>query len=390
MPFSGFFVLFLEIIIFIITKCNSKLSRSVTLIITALIFSTLIISPLPVCRQKYCSFAINHFFVRMSIFLDPVLTYVSNGINTATVDQLKNACLSFYTLDELFTARDTLWQAAGETVLGRLIQRRDSVVGQASFKTIEDIISGVTKLMTAEKLPVFAVDAARLRRIPKAAPEETLPVSLCERMNNAESKIDQLTSLFERVTSLEGRVMTLQAPKTKQGQGKHPLSLPPPGAAAAVDPGAGKAATLPTGTERTTAQVLADALKDNKEPFVDPKGGKGSRNRNNRRPNLQGKNADANADLKGGRIHFTLQLTNVNPEITVDKVRSYIKKKNENVEIIKIKDTSTDHWPTKRFLVDFKQVDYATVVDPDFWPPKVYYRQYFPARQNKTTNNHHD
>ena len=140
-----------------------------------------------------------------NVVLDPVLTYMKNGINNACHDLVHSACYSFYSLDELTKAKEALWENGNADLLGKNFRRRDSVKGSEKEKVVFDLLEGINKLDAAKCCPVFAVDAMQLNRIPKASPEEALPVSLCARMNKVENALQEMKTLFDRVTKLENQ-----------------------------------------------------------------------------------------------------------------------------------------------------------------------------------------
>lgn len=84
--------------------------------------------------------------------------------------------------------------------------------------------------------------------------------------------------------------------------------------------------------------------------------------------------------LAAGPTKFMVQLTNVNPDITEDDIKRYIQTHAEEVEPEEVKDTSSKDYHTKRFLVTFMIKDFDTVLSDTFWPERIYYKQWYPAR----------
>ena len=77
-----------------------------------------------------------------------------------------------------------------------------------------------------------------------------------------------------------------------------------------------------------------------------------------------------------------IQLTNVNPEMSEDDIKRYIEStgKDDRVQPEEVKDTSSPDYYTKRFLITFKTKDFDTVLSDSFWPDRIYYKQWYPAR----------
>ena len=90
--------------------------------------------------------------------------------------------------------------------------------------------------------------------------------------------------------------------------------------------------------------------------------------------------AENTGQFVAGPEYIKVQLTNVHPSMTADMIRSYIEEKDDTVVINDIQDTSSEGWETKRFLITFEKTSSEKVMQPSFWPPKIYYRQWFTAR----------
>ena len=146
----------------------------------------------------------DEFYTRVTI--DPMLTYVAHSINNSPIESVQRACRGFYTLEEVNKSKEILWNVGDENVLPPFKRRRDSPKMSEIDKTIEDIVSGVHKLDSSSKLPVFAVDPVGLGRIPKAMPAEMHPISVCERINRLEAQITQLADLEARMEQAERRI----------------------------------------------------------------------------------------------------------------------------------------------------------------------------------------
>jgi phage anti-repressor protein len=81
--------------------------------------------------------------------------------------------------------------------------------------------------------------------------------------------------------------------------------------------------------------------------------------------------------LCSGPEKFHVQLTNVSPKITEDRIKDYILEQNAEVEPVEIKETTTEGWETKRFLITFDMASFDTIMDDKFWPKGIYYKQWF-------------
>ena len=81
--------------------------------------------------------------------------------------------------------------------------------------------------------------------------------------------------------------------------------------------------------------------------------------------------------LASGPESFHIQLTNVSPKITKDRIAEYIKEKDDSVVIDEIQDTSSEGWETKRFLLSMNTEFFDVLMNDQFWPKGIYYKQWF-------------
>ena len=94
----------------------------------------------------------------------------------------------------------------------------------------------------------------------------------------------------------------------------------------------------------------------------------------------QGGSDDSNI-LKSGPDTFQVTITNVNNSLDETKIKDYVGSK--GIEAKNIEDTSSTDWSTKRFLLTFSFEHYEQVMAKEFWPKRIYYRRWFPARTKK-------
>ena len=103
----------------------------------------------------------------------------------------------------------------------------------------------------------------------------------------------------------------------------------------------------------------------------------------NQKKRVQAKQGSAEKSnlLSAGPTKFMVQITNVNPEKTTEDIKEYIKAQNDSIEPQEVKDTSSEEWHTKRFLITFKIQDFDEVMSDTFWPDSIYFKQWYPARK---------
>ena len=129
------------------------------------------------------------------VILNPVLTFVADALHSSTDESVKTVCRQFYSFEELNSAKELLWATDKESsILGRIIQRRGSMtkgeIQDKKSKVTADIVDAIPKLEEADALPMFAVTASDLPRIPRVKPHEVLPISAFERLANLEEQLE--------------------------------------------------------------------------------------------------------------------------------------------------------------------------------------------------------
>ena len=89
--------------------------------------------------------------------------------------------------------------------------------------------------------------------------------------------------------------------------------------------------------------------------------------------------------LRAGPNTFQIQVTNVNSDLSDDDIKAYLSSK--SVEPVKIEDKTSPGWETKRFLLTLPFDNFENVMSPEFWPKKIYFKRWFPAKAAKINPN---
>lgn len=136
------------------------------------------------------------------VIFSPLLAYVVHAkISGGTNDMTKNAVLSRFPSEQIKTAKCELWKAPIVDIVGSFQNRRGSEVRSLDEANVLDIIGAIDKLDRADRIPAIAILSKDLGLIPRAHPEEVLPISFGDRMNRTEHRITDLTDLIERVVA---------------------------------------------------------------------------------------------------------------------------------------------------------------------------------------------
>ncbi|ELU09859.1 hypothetical protein CAPTEDRAFT_205644 [Capitella teleta] len=121
------------------------------------------------------------------IILNNVLAYAAYGVATSTSDHTKEACVDFFSSEEIIDARDLLWGKCENGILPKMIKRQNTTTKKGLLLTTSDIIEAIQKLGDSGSMPIFAVEFSSLGRLPLAKPKHW---GLTDQMRDLESRLD--------------------------------------------------------------------------------------------------------------------------------------------------------------------------------------------------------
>ena len=323
-----------------------------------------------------------------NIVVDHVLAYINTYRSRSSHLRLKLAVLAFYTEEEILEAKTQIIQSTGKTdidVQQESTKRQNSQGRSAKEANFDDVWAIFEKLDQCMEQPKFV--AEDVSRIPATSPEESGSVlSLMEAMSKMQKELQEIqratVSIRQDVQHNSKILHEHGLSKRQQSNSMHASSLP-----VAISNEIGKNANEQVKVDNPTPSMADMVRRIN----VDNDGFQIRSRRNNMGASLPaGKTtfkqrstqgtAEGVGHLKAGPETFKVQVTNVHPSITMDTICTYIQEKDAEVKLQDISDTSSHGWETKRFLLTFDQTAFEKVMDPSFWPPKIYYRQWYTAK----------
>ncbi|ELU02370.1 hypothetical protein CAPTEDRAFT_205920 [Capitella teleta] len=265
-----------------------------------------------------------------NVVFDPLLTYVASARNTSSVANLKAVILSKFIIEQIKTARVSLWDAADSSVLGEMRERRDGVTRTAKEAVAEDIIEAFLKLESNEReMPIIAVRAEDLHIVPRIQPEEVDVISLADRMGAVEDALVSIKDMMSRTSSGFSRVTPTQETRASPSQGpprgstrpderKDPLSRLAPRSSRSGSrnqTSIGGAAETAKVDKPTMAEVLGE---DTGEPFQEVFSRK-------KKPVKRGQQGSptVSKNMRGGTDTFYVQLTNVHNSVEIIDIKNY-------------------------------------------------------------------
>lgn len=333
---------------------------------------------------------------------DPVLAYITMSLKNSTKDMIKRSVLSHFSSKQLVAAKKVLWDVHSAE-LGENRTRKGSFMKLKEEFDLDDILNGLSLLDEHEVETKVVISVNDLQMLPKVMPEETLAISVVERLKTLEDEMKQIRSgILSKFPAAKQRGQHQHQPPSKSQQMMPPSQNPtaPPerrtrsvtrtlnakrDSSGSVTRRGGESleqGNNPPKSLTNNYNSMAEMVSDyGDEPFTDPR--KNQRNRKNKEGTAQGK-SDGGAskeckesELSGGSDTICIQLTNVNPRVNEANIKDHVAMQGADASKVKVSDTSSDGWPTKRFQVVFPRDMAEMVLATDFWPPKVYFREFF-------------
>ena len=335
------------------------------------------------------------------IVVNELLCYVATYQHKSTQLQLKMAILSFYNEDDVKEAKRILIDAVKELTSGiseASMDRVNSSRRTAREAHIEDILQIFKAIdsLDEDNLPIFCARDAR--KLPPAAPETASSLmSVLEVVAAQRRDIDALNEIVTRmsvdVTQNKSQIESLHKQSQRpQSYSKAVFSAVPNsnGPSTHNAASAGYAAKQHTaaisnmnpsrqGQGPVTAEIMENSVK-----LVQAQDEDGYQKVMRRKPKA-GASKGPQA-LAAGPEEFKVQVTNVNPKIGEQEIRTYIDGQDGDVTVKEIEDASSEGWTTKRFILKFDMKHYDAVMDSAFWPEKIYFKRWFDARKRVKDN----
>ena len=126
------------------------------------------------------------------MLLQPLLAYMLFSLQSGTVDKVKLAVIGYFTDQQIHDAKESLWTHCGPSLIGKKQQRRNNNSRSIKEANTLDIINALNALDKENKLPFIVVDYMSLGIIPRSHPEELSDISLCDRLNKLESRMNNM------------------------------------------------------------------------------------------------------------------------------------------------------------------------------------------------------
>jgi hypothetical protein len=334
---------------------------------------------------------------------DPILASVACYRKSSTARNIKNVMLVKFTSGQIKVALTKLWDCK-EAALGDFKERIDSKTRSAKEAYTEDLLNAFVKLDDNNDVPSIVVNAEELHLVPRIHPEKIEMVSMAERLHDVEKAIVSMKTALETISTARAPPLEPRdphpcprdaAPKARDGgtlAHRSSRKKAPQEASQGAPPDwrLTRSTSRSEGMERTPATdnentvVKGLSAEEPRQPslaeiasnipegaFQDPK-----RRKAVKKKAIAG-TSNKEQGFKSGSDKFMVQITNVNPEVKPEEIKQYFTNKGVHTDVIEMKDTSSEGWFTKRYLITFSRACYDKVMVPEFWPERVYYSQYY-------------
>ncbi|ELT92058.1 hypothetical protein CAPTEDRAFT_212951, partial [Capitella teleta] len=255
--------------------------------------------------------------------------------------------------DELLEAKNLLWDAANNDIIGRNTVRRNTVRGSETLKIVDDIFDALTSLNNLDATPKFAVGPEQLNRMPKASANEALPISICERINCLET---QMRQLMEQMIAPKHRLRLSYSEAVQSSQHQWPNPPQP------------QRPRAPRVSQPTHQHTVMHAVSTNAEAHESSSTDGFQKARNKRRKRkkaLIGANEDSSLRLANepSRSVFVARFPK---ETKTEPIAQYATK--NGITVRKVERMSKEDAPQASFRVMVKESDMMSIYNAEFWP----------------------
>ena len=135
--------------------------------------------------------------------LQPLIAYAIFAFQSGTFNNIKLAIMGHISEQQIVEAKDFCRTAT----LGEKIKIKSTASRSEMEAHTIDILNAITKLDKSDKLSLTVINASSLGVISRSHPEELNDISLCDRLNQVESRMEKMQVLLDKSLA---QYMTLQ------------------------------------------------------------------------------------------------------------------------------------------------------------------------------------
>ena len=310
------------------------------------------------------------------------------------IESTKRAILGHFPSEAITEAKNMLWEAYPEPILGAITKRRGSQAKPKSDMELNDIIDALTKLDQTQNMPEILIPAQDLAMLPPRPEDMSPTMALMQRFQCLEEKVRGLCTeneiLVERVRSLEKSQYErnlYSAIVREETTSRPPPPRPVPKAPHPVP-------------QHHQQQPPREAARERKEPPQNDQpssgaaenGGNGweqQKGKRRRSPALKGAARESDSCFRGGPPpRRDLFLGRVMKSCTNEDIIDQLRKKGIERDIT-VECISNPEAKFKSFKVSCDVGTFSELMNPETWPCGTHFRQYKTRRPqpwNKDNN----
>ena len=109
--------------------------------------------------------------------------------------------LGFFSCEEIPRAKDSLWSFCGPDIVREKLKKKDSPSRSCAEANMLDIFSAWSKLDKVDSIPTVAICALSLGMIPRSHAEELNSMTLADRLNRLEEKMNNIQSNMDEMVT---------------------------------------------------------------------------------------------------------------------------------------------------------------------------------------------
>ena len=359
---------------------------------------------------------------KCNTIFDPLLSYVVFSLQNCTIDSIRKSVIDFFSQDAVIHSKNRLWNACDTSVIGEKMVRTDSSVRTQKEAHIDDILKAFQKLDKCNKTPHIALDALSLSEIPKFSPEELNSLSMVDRQNRFDTRLNNLQEALDFVIAENlilketfeeikrsikpsyAQIFAREIPQTagqmishagtpdisKQGNPKS-SGAQPTEKQAVKQPLGHKTADRRESTQAIpflSYKELKDTVQDgdgcsttSSDPFELPKQQRQCIQRRERRNNIVKRMAQ-HVRVKGaGEPSRNLFIYRVNPDTQTDDLKAFIS--DNGFSVVKLECISNPAAKYKSCKLEVPSHQFKDLFNEELWPTGIYVRKFFNPSRNK-------
>ena len=347
--------------------------------------------------------------------VNEMLTYCLFHQKNSSSSAIKRVVMDFYTPEEIREAKQTLWDAYGEDVLGVTPSRHDIQGRDAHDKEVDDILLAAATIDAGvEAAEQVTFVAANLGRLPRVAPEELDLTSVVMRLTQLErtyaslerkvaSNTDSVAAILEVQLQTSSYSVAAQQHVSHVMPGGHVrpatalMKSQPRDAGRVASADVNTPAMAPGHQQQTPAQAKTtstngpggcDAPHDNDDGENRDVGGDGFQvSRQQRlREQKQAKRSSrkavygsgSNAALRAGKQTREVFVFNLDGATTAEELTEFLN--DIGIQTEQIECRSNENAVNKSFRIVINNNDYDKIMDSEIWPARVGIRPYYRKR----------